>query len=59
MEGLTILVFGIKALYLQGIQDRSVKLPNDKKLSNGEISSCVFLEDEAFALKSFMMKPFP
>ena len=44
---------------LQGIQDGSVNLPDDKKLSNGEITSYVFVGDDASALKNFMMKPFP
>ena len=43
----------------QGIQDGSVKLPNDEKLPNGEITPYAFLGDDAFALKRFMMKPFP
>ena len=50
MEGSTI---------LQGIQDGSFKLPKDDKLSIGEINPSVFLGDDAFALKKFMMKPFP
>ena len=44
---------------LQGIQDGSFKLSKDEKLSNGEITPYVFLGDDAFALKKFMMKPFP
>ena len=48
-----------KTSLLQGIQERSVKLPNDEKLPNGEIIPYVFLGDNAFALKRFMMKPFP
>ena len=48
-----------KSSLLQGIKDGSVKLPYDDKLSNGEISPYVFLWDEAFVLKSFMMKSFP
>ena len=47
-----------KTSLLQAIQDGSVKLPNDEKLPNGEITPYVFLEDDAFALKRFMMKPF-
>ena len=44
---------------LQGIQDESVRLPDDEKLSNGEFNSYyVFLVDDAFAVKGFMMKPF-
>ena len=37
----------------------SVKLPNNKKLPNGEITPYFFLGDDAFALKRFIMKPFP
>lgn len=48
-----------KTTLLQGIQDGSVQLPDDEKLSNGEKTPFVFLGDEAFALKRFMMKPFP
>ena len=48
-----------KTSLLQGIQDGSFKLPPDDKLSNGEITPYVFLGDDAFALKTFMMKPFP
>ena len=40
-------------------KDASVKLPDDEKLSNGEITSYVFLGDDAFKLKILMMKPFP
>ena len=48
-----------KTSLLQGIQDGSVKLLNDEKLPNGEITSYVFLGDDDFAVKRFMMKPFP
>ena len=48
-----------KTSLLQGVQDGSVNLPNDEKLPNGEITPYVFLGDDAFALKRFMMKPFP
>ena len=48
-----------KTSLLQGIQDGSVKLPNDEKLPDGEITPYVFLGDDAFALKRFMIKPFP
>ena len=48
-----------KTSLLQGTQDGSVKLPNDEKLPNGEITPYVFVGDDAFALKRFMMKPFP
>ena len=58
MEGSTILVFGIRLPLLQGTQDGSFKLLKDEKLSNGEITHYVFLGDDVFALKKFMMKPF-
>ena len=48
-----------KSPLLQGIQDRSVKLANDKKWSNDKITPYVFLGHDAFALKSFILKPFP
>ena len=48
-----------KTSLLQGIQNESVKLPNDETLRNGEITPYVFLRHDAFALKRFMMKPFP
>ena len=43
---------------IQGIQGGWVKPPDDEKLSNGEITPYVFLGDNAFALKCFLMKPF-
>ena len=46
-----------KTSLLQGIQDGSVKLPNDEKLPNGEITPYVF--DETIFDKRFMMKPVP
>ena len=48
-----------KISLLQGIQDELVKLTNGEKFSNGEITPYAFLGDDAFAQKSFMMKPFP
>ena len=48
-----------KSSLLQGIQNGSVQLPDDEELPNGEIAPHVFLGDDAFALKKFMMKPFP
>ena len=48
-----------KTSLLQGIQDGSFKFPKHEKWSNGEINLYVFLGDDAFALKKFMMKPFP
>ena len=48
-----------KISLLQGIQDGSVELPDDQKLSNGGITPYIFPEDDTFALKRFMMKPFP
>ena len=46
-----------KSSLLNGIQDGSVKLPNDEKLSSGKINSPVFLGDDCFTLKCFMMNP--
>ena len=48
-----------KSFLLQAIQDGSVKLPDDQKLSNDEITLYVFVGDDACALESFMTKPFP
>ena len=47
-----------KSSLLQAIQNGSVKLPKDYALPNGVISY-VFVGDNAFALKKFMMKPYP
>ena len=44
---------------MEGIQNRSIEILDDEKLSNGDITPYVFLGDDAFALKRFMMKPFP
>ena len=49
----------VKSSLLQGMQNGSVKLPDDEKFSNGGITPYVFLGDDAFALKRFTMKPFP
>ena len=48
-----------KTSLLQGIEDGTVILPKKEKLSNGEDAPYVFLGDDAFALKKYMMKPFP
>ena len=48
-----------KSSLLQGIQGGLVKLPDNEKLSNSEITPYVFLGDNVFRLKNFMMKPFP
>ena len=48
-----------KTSLLQGTQDRSFMLPNDEKLLNGDITPYVLLGDDVFALKRFMMEPFP
>ena len=48
-----------KSPLLQEIQDRSVKLPNDMKWSDDEITPDHFLEHDAFVLKSLILKPFP
>jgi len=45
---------------LQSIQDGSVKLPKDDELAvSGVTLPYVFVGDDAFALKKFMMKPYP
>ena len=49
-----------KSSLLQAIQNGSVKLPKDDALPvNGVIAPYVFVSDDAFALKKFMMKPYP
>ena len=49
-----------KSSLLQAIQHGSVKLPKDDALPvNGVITPYVFVCDDAFALKKFMMKPYP
>ena len=49
-----------KSSLLQAIQNGSVKLPKDDALPvNGVIAPYVFVGDDAFALKKFMMKPYP
>ena len=48
-----------KCALLQGILNGTVELPADGMLQNGENVSYVFLGDDAFALKEFLMKPFP
>ena len=49
-----------KSSLSQAIQNGSVKLPKDDPLPvNGVIAPYVFVGDEAFALKKFMMKPYP
>ena len=47
-----------KCSFLQAIDDESVKLPEDDYLTNGCKLPYVFLGDDAFALKEFMMKPY-
>lgn len=47
-----------KCTLLQGILNGTVKLPPSSMLKNGENAPYVFLGDDAFALKEFMMKPF-
>ena len=44
---------------LQEILNGTVELPADVMLQNGENVPYVFLGDDAFALKEFLMKPFP
>ena len=48
-----------KSSLLEAINDNSVGIPEDDNLPNGIRSPYVFLGDDAFALKSFMMKPYP
>ena len=49
-----------KTSLLQAIQNGSVKLPKDDALPvNDVIAPYVFVGDDAFALKKFMMKPYP
>ena len=47
-----------KSSLLQAIQNGSVKLPKDNALPNSVISY-VFVDNNAFALEKFMMKPYP
>ena len=48
-----------KTALLQGILNGTVELPADGILQNGENVPYIFLGDDAFTLKEFMMKPFP
>ena len=48
-----------KCALLQRILNRAVELPADGMLQNGENVPYVFLGDDAFAIKEFLMKPFP
>ena len=48
-----------KSPLLQAIQNGSVKLPKDDALPKGVIEPYVFVGDDAFALKKFMMKRYP
>ena len=48
-----------KCSLLQAIEEETAKLPDDDFLSNGIKMPYVFLGDDAFALKRFMMKPYP
>ena len=48
-----------KCALLQGILNGTVQLPADGMLLNGENVPYVFLGDDAFAPKEFLMKPFP
>ena len=48
-----------KCLLLQVKYDGSLKLPEDDYQTNDFKLPFVFLGDNAFALKEFMMKPYP
>ena len=48
-----------KRSLLQAIQNGLLKLPKDGALPNGVITPYFFVGDHAFALKKFMMKPYP
>ena len=48
-----------KSSLLKSIENGSVTLPQPDTLPNGDKVPYVFLGDDAFALKSFMMKPYP
>ena len=48
-----------KSALLQGILNGTVELPADGMLQNGGNVPYVFLGYDAFALKEFLMKPFP
>ena len=51
--------YGISGLH-QGIEDGTIELPeNDSVSENHRNLPYVFLGDDAFALKTFMMKPYP
>ena len=47
-----------KCSLLQAIDDGSVKLLEDDYLTNDSELPYVFLGDDTFALKEFMMKPY-
>ena len=48
----------MKAHYYKMIQNGPVKLPKYNVLPNGVIAPYVFIGDDVFALKKFMMKPY-
>ena len=48
-----------KSSSLHGIQNGSIEILDDEKLSNGDITHYIFLDDDAFVFKRFMMKHFP
>ena len=48
-----------KCALLLGILNGTVELPADGMLQNGENVPYIFLGDDAFALKEFLIKPFP
>ena len=48
----------MKAHYYKMIQNGPVKFPKYNALPNGVIAPYVFIGDDVFALKKFMMKPY-
>ena len=48
-----------KSSLLQAIQNGLLRLPKDDALPNGVITPYFFVGDDAFAIKKFMMKPYP
>lgn len=52
-------VFANSSIY-QGIRNGTINLPNDKELPNDTVKApFVFVGDEAFPLRTFLMRPYP